>query len=498
MDAIASLTAAVPGDPLEALARPPEGVAAVEVRVDLLPSLDPATAVATCPLPLLLTYRSTSEGGQGSNDPSERRRVITRAHESGAALLDLEMDRDAPLLAELGLDRERVVLSWHDPTRTPESLAKKAAEMLATGVRWAKVIPTTHSLRDLAAVLRLHGTFNRDKPEKRRLITFGMGSAGLPSRFLAPLVGPELTYVAWNEGAAAAPAQLTLAEMQAVIGHLSGPPRRIYGVVGQDAHRSLSPRLHGAAYRALDLPYVFLPISAPVAEELSSLFRPRGEGILDMPGAEVFGLAVTTPYKEVAVRAASVVAPRARRARSANTLLFKERQILADTTDADGVVGSLVAAGMDPQGVTVVVQGTGGAARAAAIGLDLAGAQVFLRGRDPERTRRVAEELALRYSKPGKVPERTGILVNATPLGLAAGDPSPFSPEEVSRAEAVVDMVYGNGISELARLSRAAAARYISGREILFFQGVVQFLAMTGRQPPREVMRRAISIPPAS
>ena len=45
-------------------------------------------------------------------------------------------------------------------------------------------------------------------------------------------------------------------------------------------------------------------------------------------------------------------------------------------TDADGVVGSLVTAGIDITGKTAIIQGTGGAARGAAVGLDAAGANV--------------------------------------------------------------------------------------------------------------------------
>jgi len=163
--------------------------------------------------------------------------------------------------------------------------------------------------------------------------------------------------------------------------------------------------------------------------------------------------------------------------------------VLADTTDADGVVGVLTGAGLTVEGSTAVVQGTGGAARSAAVGLDLAGAEVRLRGRDDTRTRRVAEAIGVGWLAAGEAPPTPSILVNATPLGSSPDQPLPFSEPEVEGAVVVVDMVYGATTPPLAEV---AAGKYLGGRRVLAYQGFAQFAALTGQLPPKEAMLAAL------
>ena len=493
MDAIASLTPRVAHDPLVAIGKPPAGVSMVEIRLDLLPGMDVSAAISSSPLPVLATLRSTAEGGRGPDDPSLRRQVLARARNAGAALIDLEADRDLGLLNSLGLEPERVVLSWHDPSSTPADLETVAERLMSTPARWIKVVPTAGSLRDLASVLSLHLTHNRQKPEKRRLLTFAMGSVGLASRYLSPLLGPPLTYVAWPGASAAAPGQLTLRQLERVVGHLHGAPQRLFGVIGADVSGSLSPNLHATGYAHFGLPFAFLPVSIPDPDELQLVFQPLGETFLDKLGLAVHGWAVTVPYKGPAAEAATVSAPRVRTAWAANTLLLRKGQILAENTDADGVVGALRAAGLQPEGRSALVQGTGGAARGAAVGLHLAGAQVALRGRSHERTRSTASALGVDWLAPDQPVSQGSILVNATPLGTGADDTLPFSVDEVSRADAVLDLVYGDAIPRMCDLASRAGVPYIDGREVLLHQGIAQFAAMTGRVVPREILRKGLT-----
>jgi len=492
MDWIVSLTPEVSSDPLAALASPPVGASVIELRIDLFPDLDIRAAISACPVPVLATLRSSAEGGRGSDDPMVRAATLAAARNAGAALLDLEHARDFRLMDELGLAPEQIVLSWHDPSGTPNDLDRVATELLESPARIVKLIPKANSLADLERVLALHQRFNRSRSHNRRLLTFAMGTVGIASRYLAPLLGPPLSFAAWREGAAAAPGQLTLAQLEVVMGHLEGPPRRLFGVVGGDVSRSLSPALHNAGYRALGLPNLFIPVSVPDPNELIELFTDLGATLFDRIGLAAHGWAVTTPYKDIAASAAEIVAPRVRRAEAANTLVLREIGMAADNTDADGVVASLLSIGIDPQGRTAVVQGTGGAARGAAVGLYLAGADVFLRGRDAERTQEFAEMLEIDALEPGAMPEETEILVNATPLGAQPGDASVFNDAEIDGAAAVVDMVYGAEETAFIAKARTTGIPTADGKTVLAHQAFAQFAAFTTTLPPKEAMLKAI------
>ncbi len=492
MDWIVSLTPGVAPDPFEAIAAPPEGASIVELRIDLFPGIDIATAVASCPLPVLATLRSKLEGGDGPDDPTQRAEIIATARDVGAALIDLEFARDTPLINDLGLAPEQTILSWHDPSGTPSGIAEIAEQMLASAARWIKLVPTAHRLGDLISVLGLHRDFNPSKRHDRRLLTFAMGGPGLASRHLAPLLGPPVGFAAWNDSAPAAPGQISIASCEAVTGHLSGPPQRLFGVVGADVSTSLSPVLHAAGYRSLGLPHLLIPVSVPDADELPDLFGPRGSTPFDRIGLDPRGWAITTPYKAEAAAAADQHAPRVSRAGAANTLILGEHQVIAENTDADGIVGSLISGGIDPRGRTAVGQGTGGAARGAAVGLHLAGAEVIIRGRSAERTRETAQTIGVEWVGPDDTAPVSAILVNATPLGRQPGEESPFADAEIKGASAVVDMVYADHTTELISRAGELEVPVADGREVLLHQGIAQFAAFTQRVPPKDAMRAAI------
>ena len=492
MDWIVSLTPEAATDPMKAISEPSAGSSIVELRLDRFPGIDVRAAISACPLPVLATLRSQSEGGEGPDDPMTRAEIIGAARDAGAALLDLEFGRDMSLVRELGLAPEQTILSWHDSHGTPEDLSDIVGRMLEAPARWIKVVPTADSVKDLEAVLALHGQFNGGKVRDRRLLTFAMAGPGLASRYLAPLLGPPIGYAAWSDNAPAAPGQLSITQTEAVIGHLEGPPQRLYGVVGGDVSDSLSPTLHAAGYCGLDLPYLLVPISVSDSSELVELFGPLGTTPFDRIGLEARGWAVTTPYKEEAAAAADQHAPRVLRAGAANTLILGEQQVMAENTDADGIVGSLVSLSFDPQGRKAVVQGTGGAARGAAVGLHLAGADVILRGRSAERTRETAEGMEIGWYEPTEKAPDESILVNATPVGRKAGETGVFSHKEIAGATAVVDMVYGGQTTDLVARARELKLPAADGREVLLHQGIAQFAAFTQRVPPKEAMREAL------
>ncbi|MCP4897273.1 MAG: type I 3-dehydroquinate dehydratase [bacterium] len=477
-----------------AIASPPPNASMVEIRADLFDQLDVRRAIAVCPLPVLVTHRSDAEGGSGSTDPETRLEVIRHAYEAGAALIDIEFDRDLGVIDTLGLEPERVVVSWHDTQGTPQDLVDRADAMLACSARWVKMVPTARSIQDSAAVLDLVRATSGSRPRSSRLICMAMGLEGQLTRYLSPLLGAPLMFVAWSADALAAPGQVTADAIESAVGHLRGAPQRLYGVIGENVSQSLSPALHGAAYRAADLPYAMVPISLSNPEEIQLLASPQGPRLLDDIGLPVHGFAVTVPYKQIAASLATIQVPRVERAQAANTLILAQNAVIAENTDADGVVGSLTHRGVELEGKSVLIQGTGGAARGAAVGLDLWGASVILRGRDAERTRTWADRLGVNWCEPDEYPESASILVNATPAGSAAEDSSPFSSDAVDRANAVLDMVYAALPTQLGEMARQSDICFVDGREMLLYQGIAQFAAFTGLPPDRSAMRQTLGL----
>jgi shikimate 5-dehydrogenase len=154
------------------------------------------------------------------------------------------------------------------------------------------------------------------------------------------------------------------------------------------------------------------------------------------------------------------------------------------------------------------VIGSGGAGRAAAVGLQRAGALTVLVNRTVETGLRVAEALRVPFEPLADFdPGRWDIVVNATSLGHGADDELPFDPAALAPGAAVIDLVYGErptvllervlaqgatGVRDLVAVPDLVA---VDGREVLLFQAVDQFRLMTGRELPVDLARQLLDLP---
>ncbi len=493
MEIIATFVPDPDRDPREGVSRPPAGATMTELRADLLDEgADVAALVAASPLPVVLTLRSAAEGGRGPGDEAARRSFFTACSTLPVALFDLEAARDAALLGAV-IPAERAIVSAHLGGGVPADLEERAHALLAHGSRLVKLVPAASTLADVLSVLALARGFENGDPRARRGIVFASGTAAVATRLLGPLLGAPVAYAAWEEGREAAAGQLPAAELAFLVSHLSGRPRRLFAVVGRPVHRSLSPAMHTAAYRALGLPNLMVPMEVNDAGELDELVAPQGSSCIDRLGLPLGGLAVTMPWKEEAARRCDVVAPRAARARAVNTVIPRTGKVLGDCTDIDGLTGALQDAGAEPGGARALVLGTGGAARAAAVALDLAGAEVALAGRDAGRARAAADALGVGAAGIGGA-EGFDIVVNATPAG---GDGTADAMLEGLRCAAgtvVVDLPYGAAPTFLELLAPRREWAYVSGRDVLLFQGIAQFAAMNQMPPPVRAMAAAVGL----
>jgi shikimate dehydrogenase/3-dehydroquinate dehydratase type I len=493
MEIIASFAFDSRSDPVEELCHPPAAATMVELRADLLPAgIDLAALVAASPLPVVLTLRSRSEGGGGPDDAAARASFFSRWVGLPVAFFDLEAARDTELTGK-ALPQERTILSAHFPAGVPADLEERAKACLATGARLVKLVPTARTVDDAITVLALARGLERGNPESRRGIVFAAGETGRATRLLGPLLGAPIAYAAWESHRAAAEGQYDTEELVALIGHLGGRPRHLFAVLGRPAGPSLSPRMHAAAYRALGLPNLFVPVEVGDEAELDRLIAPLGSSCFDELGLPLGGLAVTMPWKEEAARRCDVLAPRAERAGAVNTVIPRAGKTLGDCTDIDGITGVLRHAALEVAGRDALVLGTGGAARAAAVALDLVGARVAVAGRDPHRAQTLAARLGLSVAAVGDS-ARAVVVVNATPAGSAGEASEWLEALRMAEGAAVVDLPYGEGVTTLERLAAERGWRYVGGREVLLFQGIAQFAAMNQVAPPVRGMAAALGL----
>jgi len=493
MDIIATFVPAAGRDPAEELRHPPVGATSVELRADLVDEVrDLAPLVAASPLPVVVTLRSRAEGGEGPDDAEARARFFAKAAALPGVLFDLEAARDRQLVDSV-IPRDRAILSVHFPGNAPADVLERATVMLDAGTRFVKIVPTAAALSDVVAVLRLAQALGARERRAHRTVVFAAGEAGRATRLLGPLLGAPLAYAAWDATRRAAPGQYLPDEVLALVGHLSGRPKRVFAVLGARVGGSLSPRVHAAAYRTLSLPNAFVPLEVTEPFELDTLLRPLGESCLDDLGLTTSGFAVTMPWKKEAALRCSVLAPRARRAEAVNTVLPRAGKVLGDCTDIDGITRVLAEESVELPGSWALVLGAGGAARAAVVALELAGARVAVAARDVARARELAARLGA-VATDVEASEQAAVVVNATPAGTDGTSDAWLERLRLPRGGLVVDLPYGAGPTFLEQLAATRGWRFVGGREVLLFQAVSQFAAMTGAAPPVQAMARALGL----
>ncbi|MBS1679241.1 MAG: shikimate dehydrogenase [Actinobacteria bacterium] len=227
------------------------------------------------------------------------------------------------------------------------------------------------------------------------------------------------------------------------------------------------------------------------------------------------GVNVTLPHKEAALALADEASEGARAIGAANTLTFRDGRILADNTDAGGVLRSLpagIGGGADAAGAAgasarrALVLGAGGAARAAIWALAQGGEgapdaegnptlvpsfEVDVWNRTPERAVTVAAELGGRAVSDPPAADYA-LIVNTTSVGLHGEDPFaslPLAATDFHPGQVVFDIVYGPEPSALLAAAEDRGATTIEGLEMLVQQGALSLRIWTGAEPSIEAMR---------
>lgn len=256
---------------------------------------------------------------------------------------------------------------------------------------------------------------------------------------------------------------------------------RVFAILGDPVAHSLSPLMQNAAFRALGLKAVYIPLpcsAADVAPLIQALARAGGGGN------------VTVPHKEVAARAVHCL-DLAQTVGACNTFWGDNGTSVGDNTDVHGVRQALRQLGAPD--APWLIAGTGGAARAAVIAAREAGAAVAVMSRDRDR-QRAFETWVTSHDVPITTPEECGVAINSTPLGLNAADPLPIALDAAPRAEVALDMVYAAGETQWVRTMRSRVRSAADGRTMLVAQGAAAFHRwFPARHAPVEVMRAAVN-----
>jgi shikimate dehydrogenase len=186
-----------------------------------------------------------------------------------------------------------------------------------------------------------------------------------------------------------------------------------------------------------------------------------------------------------------------------NCVVRRDGRFIGENTDGKGFLRSLRDL-TDPKGKSIVLFGAGGAARAIAVELALAGVgRLTLVNRSPQRGQALLETLVDTLNAPAelaswdgefRLPEETDIVINGTSIGLYDAEARvPLDVSTLKSGQIVADVVFNPPQTRLLREASARGCRTLDGLSMLVNQGVLGVQYWTGVLPEAGVMHRALA-----
>ena len=447
----------------------------IELRLDAWPAAqDLGGVLSGIQLPVLVACRTREDGGDYRGTLTARRELLMHALRAGAQGIDLEhWESWSPPVGQTRLKLR--VRSYHSFTGVPKELARIRDELAVPGCV-AKIVVTAHDLADAAPVLQLLEETDQDATPTA---AFAMGRAAWPTRVLSASMGSPLVYGALDPDDPTAPGQPSVAMLAGLyrVKEL-GEETRWFGLLGNPALHSLGPWLHNRAFRRLGVDAVYLPLESS-----------RPEAVLGMlPAHRVGGLSVTAPFKDRMLDACVRVSEEAAAVGAVNTVLPADGGgFVGENTDVLGVRDALSSAGVEgAPGRAALVLGAGGGGRAAALALRSMGFEVTLLARSLDKAKSFAEVHGVALGSLSSALAESlepAVVVHATPVGSAGGDPHERLLPEFQPGPGVVvhDLVYRPAVTSFLREGMAAGARAVPGMEMFLAQARAQLSLFVGK-----------------
>lgn len=245
---------------------------------------------------------------------------------------------------------------------------------------------------------------------------------------------------------------------------------RMFGILADPIYHVKTPEVMNALFAQRGVDGVLVPFHV-TPEGLPALV----DGLRRM---ENFGgFIATVPHKPAMLGLCDAVEGDAAPIGAVNCVRREpDGRMVGAMLDGIGFVEGLRAAGIEPRGMRAYVAGAGGAASAVAFALAGAGvARLTIANRSGEKARALCDRIGRAY--PGLALSTDGadvagqdLVMNATSLGMAPGDPLPLDAGQLHPAQVVAEAIMEPRLTPLLQAAAAAGCRVQEGRPMLEHQ----------------------------
>ncbi len=273
---------------------------------------------------------------------------------------------------------------------------------------------------------------------------------------------------------------------------------RLIGILGDPVSHSLSPRMQNAAFDAMGLNITYVPLPVAPAQLEAA--------VAGLRAMRFIGANVTIPHKVPVSGLLDRLDVSARRAAAVNTIVNDDGVLTGHNTDGTGFIRALAeTAVVDFRQAATVIFGAGGAARSVAMALAEAGvSHIALVNRTLARADELKALIEAEFpavtvvaafpDAAARLLSASKIVINATSLGMDGDLKSvPFDVDRLSEGHIVCDLVYTRSTATpLSVAAEKKGATFMGGLQMLLMQGAASIQIWTGKEPPIDVMRKAL------
>ena len=263
---------------------------------------------------------------------------------------------------------------------------------------------------------------------------------------------------------------------------MTNKERRIAAVIGNPIAHSMSPLIHNAGIKKLELNYDYLAFKVENVKE--SIIKLKKENFV--------GYSVTIPHKIEVMKYLDEIDPNAKKIGAVNTIVNKNGKLIGYNTDCDGAINPLKEI-TKLNGKNIYLIGAGGAARAIVCGLTQERANVTIFNRTIEHAQKLAKEFNCKAKELTEFDSNCEIIINTTPVGMWPNiNEMPIDATVLKKEMIVFDTVYNPLETKLIKSAKNKGCTTILGVEMFLNQAYAQFELFFHASPPKEHMREVL------
>ena len=267
---------------------------------------------------------------------------------------------------------------------------------------------------------------------------------------------------------------------------------KTFAVIGDPIDHSLSPTIHNAAFRQLELECTYIAYKIPKDD--------LGAEIDSLKKIKISGFNVTIPHKINMLKFLDEMDENCRIIGATNTVINENGHLKGYNTDMDGFLEPIKHRNIVIKNSNILLLGAGGAARAIIAGMAKEKAKcVTIVNRTTDHSlelKKFSESLGLdaevkTIEEMSEFQSDYNFIINSTSLGLK--NETNIVPTKIINEETVVyDIVYKPLNTELVKESKKRNAEIIYGYEMLLGQAIRSFEIWLNQKAPYDAMKKAI------